>query len=261
MVIDFHTHCFVDSLAPAAIATLEKNANIKALHNGTLSGLTSFMAECGVDQFVVQPVATKPTQVAVINEWAKNNSSEKAVFFGALHPDDPDFLAAVQKLKADGIKGVKFHPDYQGFYADDPKMMPLYEAMRDLGLIAMLHAGWDIGMPAPIRCTPLMVRRVLKNVPGLKLVAAHMGGHALWRDVEETLLGLPLYIDTSYSHYVLQDDGMTRMIKKHGTDRVLFGSDSPWKRADDDIRMIMGLDLPLSDKEAILYKNAAELLK
>lgn len=260
MVIDFHTHCFVNSLAPAAIATLEKNAKIKALHDGTLAGLTAFMAECGVDRFVVQPVATKPSQVPVINEWAKNNGNEKAVFFGALHPDDPDFLAAAQKLKADGIKGVKFHPDYQNFYADDEKMMPLYEAMRDLGLIAMLHAGWDIGLPAPIRCTPLMISRVIKNVPGLKLVAAHMGGHALWRDVEETLLGLPLYIDTSYSHYVLQDEGMVRMIKKHGADRVLFGSDSPWKRADDDVRTIMGFDLPLEDKEAILYKNAAALL-
>ncbi len=261
MVIDFHTHCFVDALAPAAIATLEKNAHITALHNGTLSGLTAFMTECGVDKFVVQPVATKPSQVSVINEWAKNNSNEKAVFFGALHPDDPNFISAAQKLKADGIKGVKFHPDYQNFYTDDKKMMPLYEALRDLGLITMLHAGWDIGLPAPIRCTPLMIRNVIRNVPGLKLVAAHMGGHALWRDVEETLLGLPLFIDTSYSHYVLQNEGMTRMIKKHGAERVLFGSDSPWKRADDDIRMIMGLDLSLEEKEAILYKNAEDLLK
>ena len=251
----------MDALAPAAIATLEKNAHIKALHNGTLSGLTAFMAECGVDKFVVQPVATKPSQVPVINEWAKNNSTEKTVFFGALHPDDPNFISAAQKLKADGIKGVKFHPDYQDFYTDDEKMMPLYEALRDLGLIVMLHAGWDIGLPAPIRCTPLMIRNVIRNVPGLKLVAAHMGGHALWCDVEHVLLGLPIYIDTSYSHYVLQDEGMTRMIKKHGADRVLFGSDSPWKRADDDIRMIMGLDLSFEEKEAILYRNAQELLK
>ncbi len=261
MVIDFHTHCFADAIAPAAVATLEKNAKITALHDGTLSGLTAYMTECGVDRFVVQPIATKPSQVAVINEWAKANSGEKAVFFGALHPDDPDFLAAAQKLAADGIKGVKFHPDYQNFYTDDEKMMPLYEALRDLGLIVMLHAGWDIGMPAPIRCTPLMIRCVIENVPGLTLVAAHMGGHALWRDVEEVLLGLPIYIDTSYSHYVLQNEGMMRMIRKHGADRVLFGSDSPWTRADEEIGHIMDLDLPLEDKEAILYRNAAELLK
>ncbi len=261
MVIDFHTHCFVDSLAPSAIDALEKCSNIKAVHSGTLGGLAAYMAECGVDRFVVQPVATKPSQVAVINEWAKTHSSEQAVFFGALHPDDPDFLTAAQKLKANGIKGVKFHPDYQSFFADEQKMMPLYEALRDLGLIVMLHAGWDIGLPAPIRCTPLMIKRVLQNVPGLKLVAAHMGSHALWRDVEDVLLGLPLYIDTSYSYYKLQNKGMTRMIQKHGANRVLFGSDSPWTRADEEIDRLLGLELPNEDKEAILYKNAAELLK
>jgi predicted TIM-barrel fold metal-dependent hydrolase len=79
--------------------------------------------------------------------------------------------------------------------------------------------------------------------------------------VEDVLLGLPLYIDTSYSHYVLQNEGMTRMIKKHGAHRVLFGSDSPWMSANDEIKTILELELPYEDKEAILYRNAAELLK
>lgn len=260
MVIDFHTHCFVDSLAPAAVGKLEENARITAVHDGTLSALKAYMAACGVNSFVVQPVATKPSQVGVINAWAKQNADDTAVFFGALHPADPDFLAAARRLKADGFKGVKFHPDYQGFFADEPDMLPLYEALRDLGLIVLLHAGWDIGMPAPIRCTPLMLRRIVQNVPGLKLVAAHMGGHALWRDAEDALLGLPLYIDTSYSHYRLGDRGMARMIKKHGAHQVLFGTDSPWMRADEEIEMINRLPLPAGDKDAILYQNAAALL-
>jgi len=261
MVIDFHTHCFVDSLAPAAVGKLEKNAHIHALHDGTFGGLKAFMDSCGVDRFVVQPVATKPSQVPVINEWAKSLTSEQAVFFGSLHPDDPCFIDAARQLKKDGFKGVKLHPDYQGFYADEKRMMPLYEALRDIGLIVLLHAGWDIGMPAPIRCTPLMLKRVVQNVPGLKLVAAHMGGHALWRDAEELLLGLPLYIDTSYSHYALRDAGMARMIKKHGAEKVLFGSDSPWTHAGKEIDMIERLDLPFEDKQAILGQNASELLK
>jgi predicted TIM-barrel fold metal-dependent hydrolase len=71
-----------------------------------------------------------------------------------------------------------------------------------------------------------------------------MGSHALWRDAEELLLGLPLYIDTSYSHYMLGDEGMARMIKKHGAENVLFGSDSPWTHAGREIDMIERLDLP-----------------
>lgn len=261
MVIDFHTHCFADALAPSAIDTLQKNAKITAVHDGTLDCLKAHMAACGVDQCVVLPVATKPSQVSPINKWALENSDDNAVFFGALHPDDSDFFTAAKKLAADGFKGVKLHPDYQHFFADEPRMMPLYEALRDLGLTVVLHAGVDIGFPAPVHCTPLMLKRVIENVPGLKLVAAHMGSHALWRDVEDLLLGLPLYIDTAYSYYALQNEGMACMIKKHGAQRVLFGTDSPWMRADDEIKNMMKLDLPLEDKEAILYKNALALLK
>lgn len=261
MVIDFHTHCFADALAPAAIDTLQKNAKITAVHDGSLGGLKAHMAACGVDQCVVLPVATKPSQVSPINKWALENSDDNAVFFGALHPDDLGFFTAAKKLAAEGFKGVKLHPDYQHFFVDEPRMMPLYEALRDLGLTVVLHAGVDIGFPAPVHCTPLMLKRVIENVPGLKLVAAHMGSHALWRDVEDLLLGLPLYIDTAYSYYALQNEGMARMIKKHGAQRVLFGTDSPWMRADDEIKNMMELDLPLEDKEAILYKNAMALLK
>ncbi len=260
MIIDFHTHCFADSLAASAIGRLENNANISAQHDGTADGLKKHMAACGIDKAVVLPVATKPSQVNVINDWALRNTDEKLLFFGALHPDDDGFIDVAAQLKTDGFKGIKLHPDYQHFFADDPRMMPRYAALRDLGLIVVLHAGVDIGCPAPVRCTPLMIRRIVDNTPGLKLVAAHMGSHALWRDVEDVLLGLPIYIDTSYSYYALQSEDMSRMIRRHGAHRVLFGTDSPWKRADDEIEHIRSLDLPAEDIERIMCGNALELL-
>lgn len=260
MVIDFHAHCFNDALAPAAIAKLEETSNITAVHDGTAGGLKAHMRECGVDVSVVQPVATKPSQVKVINEWSRASAGPSLVFFGAMHPDDEDFAAVAQQLKNDGFAGVKLHPDYQHFFADEPRMMPLYEALRDAGLVALLHAGYDIGYPAPVHCTPLMLRNVVKNMPGLKLVAAHMGSHALWRDVEEVLIGLPLYFDTSYSHYALGGDNMARMIRAHGAQNVLFGTDSPWKRADDEIDIITSLGLSSDETDMILFRNARELL-
>jgi uncharacterized protein len=260
MIVDFHTHCFADSLAKSAVSTLEQCGRITAVHEGTAGSLKQFMRLCGVDRSVVLPVATKPSQVRAINRWAKDNTCDTLCFFGAVHPEDEAFYDNLQRLKQDGFPGVKLHPDYQHFFADEPRMMPLYEAIRDMGLILVLHAGIDIGCPYPVRCTPLMIRRLLDTVPGLPLVAAHMGGHALWRDVEDVLLGRDLFLDTSYSQYLLERSGVERMIGKHGADRVLFGSDSPWTRADEEIKQIRSLDLPASDIDRILGGNAIDLL-
>lgn len=261
MIIDFHTHCFDDALAPYAVSTLEKNGGIKAKHDGTVSGLREYMRQCGVDLCVVHPVATKPAQVVTINQWARKNTNDGMCLFGALHPDDPNFLNTAQQLKNDGFKGVKLHPDYQRFYADESRMMPLYEALRDLGLIVVLHTGVDIGHTALIRCTPLMIANIINNVPGLKLVAAHMGGHALWRDAEMLLCGKDLYLDTSYAWYKLGRQGMVRMIEKHGADKVLFGTDSPWKDTAAEITHITSLGLSASQTDLIMYKNAQALLE
>jgi len=260
MIIDFHAHCFADKIASRAIGVLEEKSGLKTIHDGTLQGIKNYMRSCGVDKSVILPVATSPSQVPIINTWAKENADDELYFFGAVHPDDADFCGTVEKLKSEGFIGVKMHPDYQLFYADEKRMMPIYEALRDAGLILALHCGLDNVYPVPIHCTPVMIRRIIDNVPGIKMILAHMGGHALWRDAEQLLIGLPVYIDTCYSQYALPPSDMERMIKKHGSERVLFGTDSPWKRADDEIQRIRALNLAQSDIDNILYKNALALI-
>lgn len=260
MVIDFHAHCFPDFLAEKAICALEKGCNIKAVHDGTAGGLKEYMKRCGVNRSVVLSIATKPSQVGAINEWSKSIRDSELYSFGAVHPDDENFYDVVAKLKADGFKGVKLHPDYQDFMADEKRMMPLYEALRDAGLMVIFHAGMDLELLVPIHCTPLMIKNVLSEVKGLTVIAAHMGSHALWRDAEELLCGLPVFFDTSYSYYMLGKEGMERMIKKHGAERVLFGTDSPWTRADEEIERIASLSLPEDDIDKILCGNALSLL-
>lgn len=261
MIIDFHAHCFADKIASRAIGVLEQRSGLKTLHDGTLKGLKEYMRTCGVDKSVVLPVATNPAQVPIINKWAKENTGGDVHFFGAVHPDDTDIHGTVQWLKENGFIGVKMHPDYQLFYPDEKRMMPLYEALRDAGLMLALHCGLDNVYPVPIHCTPLTIRRIIDNIPGLKLILAHMGSHALWRDAEQLLIGLPVYIDTCYSQYALPPSDMERMIKKHGSERVLFGTDSPWKRADDEVQHIRALKLSQSDIDNILYKNALAILE
>ena len=53
---------------------------------------------------------------------------------------------------------------------------------------------------------------------------------------------------------------MTKIIRKHGADRILFGSDMPWDRPDRIRDKILGLRISDDDKEKILGINAQRLL-
>ena len=54
-----------------------------------------------------------------------------------------DALTELERLKENGIKGVKLHPDYQDFYADDEKMLPIYEKIGSLNMITVFHCGTE----------------------------------------------------------------------------------------------------------------------
>ena len=51
------------------------------------------------------------------------------------------------------------------------------------------------------------------------------------------------------------------IVDKHGTDKLLFGSDMPWHRPAWELRLLNTLDLSEEDREKIFWRNAAQLLK
>jgi len=155
---------------------------------------------------------------------------------------------------------VKFHPDYQDFFVDEPRMLPIYRALAAAGLIVLFHAGVDIGLPPPVHCPPARLARVLDAVPELVAIASHMGGYAQWTDVAAHLLGRAVYFDTSYSLADLGADRMTALIRGHGADRILFGTDSPWTDQTVEVQAIGDLPLSTAETAAILGGNAGKLL-
>jgi len=52
-IIDIHSHAFPDPIAAAAILALEKEGNIKAYLDGTVSALLSSMDRSGIEQSVL----------------------------------------------------------------------------------------------------------------------------------------------------------------------------------------------------------------
>ena len=262
MIIDIHTHVFPDALAERAVATLAAKAQVPAHTDGTCAGLCASMRQAGVARAVIASIATKPSQARAITTWSAEVQARypELLPFGSVHPAQEDWAEEIARIAAAGLRGVKFHHDYQQAYVDEPQLLPIYRALADAGLIVLFHAGVDIGLPPPVHCTPERLARVLDAVPALVAIASHMGGYAQWDDVERYLIGRQVYLDTSYSMADLGAARMTTLIQAHGASRVLFGTDSPWTDQAAEVAGIRALPLAPAEIDAILGGNAERLL-
>ena len=261
MLIDFHTHAFPEKIAARAIAKLAHSAGgLQPQTDGTLASLKEEMAKDGVSMAVVHSIATNPGQQTKVNDYAIEMDRDPAIIaFGSVHPDAPNALEELERLKEAGIRGIKLHPEYQQFYADDEKMKPIYRKISQLGLITLFHAGQDYGFPAPYHGMPHQIRTALGWFDS-PVVAAHWGGMGCGSDVLAQLCGEHIYFDLSMGYFAMPKHMAQSIIDAHGCGKLLFGSDMPWHRPAWELRLLDSLDISMEDKEKIFCQNAMRLL-
>ncbi|MBP1755390.1 MAG: hypothetical protein H6Q59_1788 [Firmicutes bacterium] len=263
MIIDFHTHIFPDGIAERTISKMEREGQVRAFTRGTLNELKRSMRENQIDISVILPVVTKPSQFETINQYAAEITGRDGILsFGGIHPDMEDYRVKLDTIKRLGLKGIKLHPDYQATFVDDPKMVRMIQYATELGLIVVLHAGLDIGLPDPIHCPPQRAAHMLAQIENenAKIVLAHTGGYDQWDEVEEYLVGKMVYLDTSYSMNKLSTEQFVRIVRGHGADRILFATDSPWGGQRETVDWVAGMELTVEEKERIFWRNGAELM-
>jgi predicted TIM-barrel fold metal-dependent hydrolase len=261
MIIDIHIHCYPDDVADRSTTARSQKFRIKPKTDGTIAALKASMAKAGVNLGVLQPIAMKPEQTIKMNKWAATRNEEGVISFGTVHPDFCDWKNEISRLAAQGFKGIKFHADCQGYFADDPHMLNIYEEVFNAGLIILFHSGLDRAFTEPFHCTPLRLSKVLDTFPGATMIAAHMGGFEYWDDVEKYLLGRDIYLDTAYSIPVMGKERTEKFIKQHGAEKVLFGTDSPWSDQAEEIARIRTLNLQMDEINGILGNNAKRILQ
>lgn len=265
MIIDFHTHIFPDSIAEKTISKLSGMIDQHPYTDATLEGLKRSMKESGVDCSIVLPVVTRPAQFESVNAYAVEISKEPGILsFGGVHPKSENVRGEIDRIVELGLKGIKLHPDFQDTFIEEPCYIELIAYALERGLMVSIHAGKDEGLPNPIHCPPdkalYMIQEVQKRVSTERLILAHTGGHCQWDEVEEYLVGQNIFMDISFSRSEIDKEQLTRIIKNHGADRILFGSDSPWDGQKETIDLINSLDLSEEEKEYILGGNAKMLL-
>lgn len=264
MLIDIHTHIFPDSIAEKTIEILKNKISdtydIHPTTNGKLNSLISLMDNDGVTISVNLPIATKSSQLDTIIDFSRKINNKRVLSFATIHPQNNNKFEMLSVIKEMGFLGIKLHPDYQGEFIDSKDNIEILKICEQLGLYTIVHAGVDIGFEPPYKAMPDKIKNVLEYISGDYLILAHLGGFMAWDDVEKYLVGKNVYFDTSMIAGFIDNEQLKRIILNHGSEKILFGSDSPWNSAKKTELMIDSLGLDDQMLDNIKWRNAAKIL-
>lgn len=257
-IIDCHCHVYPDKIAARAVEGIGNFYNMPLLMDGTLSMLKREGEKAGITHYIVFSVATKPAQTQSINEFIAGIVAESGgcmTGLGTLHPESEDIAGDIAHLEELGLKGVKLHPDIQGFSVEDERCLDIF-ARCEGRLPVLLHTGdyrYDFSNPDRIV-------RILERFPNLTVIGAHLGGWSVWQEAGEKLSGYDnFYVDCSSSLYALTSAQARDIVRQYGAEHVLFATDYPMWSPSEELQRLKKLELTDEEMERILWKNAEEL--
>lgn len=261
-IIDTHCHVYPDKIADKAVAGTFQFYDApftgkKVGLDGTVGMLLKENERSGISCSCICSVATTPHQVHSINRFLAEMAKEhpqQIVALGTLHPDSEDLAADVEEVISLGIRGVKIHPDIQGFALDDERTLRIFELLEGR-LPVLLHTGdyrYDFS-------NPQRLLRVLKLFPRLHFIGAHFGSYSVWEQAPLLFGQENLWVDCSSTLPLLGDEKVIELIRGFGSERVLFGTDYPMWVPHEELAHFLRLPLTEEERENILHRNAEKL--
>jgi len=259
VIVDCHMHVWPDHIADAMQA--QRPSGMSLRFDGKVSGLLATMDESGVDKGLALGVGIKASVVAKTNEFIGSVPRDRLIPFGTVHPE----LSVEENLKHlrdNGIVGVKLHPLFQDLSLADPKVHEILAALAEEGMPVVSHVGAGGDEAANERGRPELLRRLADQLPDLELIACHFGGYHLLDEAEDHVVGSSVTLETSWPPTLaeLEPERVVALIRRHGADRVVYGSDWPMADPAAEIAAIRGLGLTPEEEDGILGGNLARIL-
>jgi hypothetical protein len=282
VIIDSHAHLFAPAVLRNVIGKPELAAELhletaKAGERMGPAALCREAAAAGVEACLLLPTA-KPDAVARANRDFHEivGRHEGLLTLGTLHPHRAGARSELAWLRGVGIRGIKLCSFSQGFGLEEPRTRSLFRIIEkvngeeEAGLFVVLDtfckADRYFGASPRHLTTPERLGRLVQGHPGIDFVGAHMGGLAA--PFDEIVRHLPparnLYLDTSNAAHTLREDEFVHLLRLHGPERILFGTDWPWFGQREEMGLIDRLmDIAGFDpggKAAVFGGNAERLL-
>ena len=195
--------------------------------------------------------------------------SDVLIPFGSVDPHRDDAVDRVRRLVEDsGVMGFKFHPTVQGFDPSEHRWYPIYEAIRDAGVVALFHTGQTgigAGMPGGrgLRLglsRPILLDGVAADFPTMDIIMAHPS--VPWQDEALAMATHKsnLWIDLSGWSPKYFPEQLVRHANSLLRNRVLFGTDYPLLTPDRWMDDVSHTALKEDVMPGVLRDNAAKLL-
>ena len=260
-IVDCHCHIYPEKVAARAVEGIGACYDITMHEDGTKATLLTEAAAAGITHSMIFSVATKPAQVRSINEFIAGEvaqSGGKMTGLGTMHPLSEYPQEDMAHLLSLDLRGVKLHPDVQGFCIDDERCQTIYALCAEAGIPVLLHTGdkrYDMS-------NPNRLRPMVEKFPNLTFIGAHLGGYSVWEDAVAQLRGYDnLYFDCSSTFGFMTAERARELILTLGADRVIFGTDYPMWVPKNEVDTFFSLGLSEDDNEKILWRNAKRLFR
>lgn len=215
--------------------------------------------------------------------------------FAALPLQDPEAAAAElrRSVKELGLKGGTLFTNINGKTLDDPSFQCVFEEAVALDVPLFIHpttpspadafldyrlaALIGFGMDTTLTVARLIFSGLMDRVPGLKLIASHLGGcipflaerfdrgYSVYPECQKALRAPTSYLKESvYFDCVLFEPlAVEFAIKLFGAEHFLAGSDYPHQIGDTEkcIGVICNMTADAELRDKLLHCNAEKLLK
>lgn len=259
-IIDTHAHIFPDKIAEKAVKSISDFYDGAKMGNiGSAEKLIKSGNEVGVNKYLVFSTATALHQVESINSFIieQINKYKQFIGLGTIIVGYKDFESELKRLKDNGINGIKLHPDFQKFDFDSKLLYPVYDALAQLNMFVLTHAG-DYRYEYS---NPKKIAKVAIDFPKLDIIAAHFGGWSQW-DIARDCLNLPnVYFDTSSTIGFDGAENAKKAFETFNNSHIFFGTDFPMWSHKEEMNNIKKLGLSDDVFEKVMYKNFCEFYK
>ena len=259
-IIDIHTHIYPDKVAQKATNSVRDFYELEGsiAMDGTVDMLLKRGAEAGISRYVVLPVSNSPDRVRSINNFILEQTKihDNFIGFGTLHADMQGLEEEVDWIIANGLKGIKMHPDSQRFPIDDLRLYPVYDAIQGK-LPVLLHMGDQRYNYSH----PMRLRRILNVFPKLDVIAAHFGGYSMFHTARELLWDTNCVFDISSAMMFMEENEAERYIYSYGAERMAYGTDYPLWDPVTEVARFQKLKLTGNQFDQIAHKTAERILK